>query len=607
MPKLTNPTDIARETLKLLTTRRLVPTPDNYQKLYHEISGAGGGVNAGVEPALQKVFKDVVKNTPELKQAVHLLEKAFAERNWVEFERAFSELAVSGSAAGSAKGSWGNLIKDLLKQWELKHSGITAKRKREGVERVLANFSADPVALQEKLGALVRSWSEVPQQSGIELDESISLDDIGKPESMLVEPKGEAPGKSKIEEQLASIIKGDAQSYLQELLVQSLELGVIPRLTHFPDLVDEAGKLAKLAREARDDQAFQTLSKDLKQFWFKLEVRGESDTDVLAGILRLLRLLVDNVSELVEDDQWLHGQVAVIQNIISQPMDTRALFDAERSFKEVIYKQGALKHSLNDAKTTLKNMLTTFVDRLGELSESTGGYHSKIESYSAKISQTEDILQLNQILEELLVDTKGMQLDVLRSRDELIEARKQVEAAEQKIIKLEEELDEVSELVREDQLTGTLNRRGMDDAFEREIARADRVKSPLSVAVLDVDHFKRLNDSLGHQAGDEALIHLVRVVKEALRPMDIIARYGGEEFVIILPDTPVGEAVKVMTRVQRELTKKFFLHKNERVLITFSAGVAERLSAEGAESLIGRADKAVYVAKEAGRNRVEVA
>lgn len=607
MQKLTNPTDIARETLKLLTARRLVPTPENYQKLYQEISGAGGEVATGIEPALQKVFKDVVKNAPGLKQPVHLLEKAFSEKNWVEFELAFSALATGKGVTGSEKGSWGTLIKDLLKQWELKHSGITSKRKREGVDRVLANFSADSAALQEKLGALVRSWSEMPKQSGIEMDESLAEAEVGKPESTSIETKSEVSRQSRSEDQLADIIKGDAKSYLQELLVQSLELGLMPRLTHFPELMEEAGILAKRAREARDELSFQGLSKDLKQFWFKLEVRGESDSEVLAGIMSLLRLLVDNVGELVIDDQWLHGQVAVIQGIIAQPLDTRSLFDAERSFKEVIYKQSALKHSLNDAKTTLKNMLTTFVDRLGELSESTDGYQSKIEGYSVKISQTEDILQLNKILEELLVDTKGMQLDVMRSRDELIEARKQVEAAEQKIIRLEVELDEVSELVREDQLTGTLNRRGMDDAFERELARSDRVKSKLSVAVLDVDHFKRLNDSLGHQAGDEALIHLVRVVKEALRPTDTIARYGGEEFVIILPDTPVDEAVKVMTRVQRELTKKFFLHKNERVLITFSAGIAERLPDEGVEPLIGRADKAVYAAKEAGRNRVEVA
>ena len=144
----------------------------------------------------------------------------------------------------------------------------------------------------------------------------------------------------------------------------------------------------------------------------------------------------------------------------------------------------------------------------------------------------------------------------------------------------------------------------MEDAFERELARADRLKSSLCVALLDVDNFKKLNDTLGHQAGDEALLHLVRVVKETLRPMDIIARFGGEEFVIILPDAGLDEAITVMTRLQRELTKKFFMYKNQRVLITFSAGVALRVAGEVPSSMIERADKAVYKAKEAGRNLV---
>jgi diguanylate cyclase len=193
---------------------------------------------------------------------------------------------------------------------------------------------------------------------------------------------------------------------------------------------------------------------------------------------------------------------------------------------------------------------------------------------------------------------------MMRSRDELEQAHRQVKEAEEKILQLETELDQVSELVHEDHLTGTLNRRGMEDAFARELSRADRLKAPMCVSMLDIDHFKRLNDTFGHDAGDEALIHLVRVTKEALRPTDVIARFGGEEFVIILPETGIDEAVKVMTRVQRHLTKNFFMHDNQRLLITFSAGVALRGMGEGAESMISRADKALYQAKEAGRNRV---
>ncbi len=158
--------------------------------------------------------------------------------------------------------------------------------------------------------------------------------------------------------------------------------------------------------------------------------------------------------------------------------------------------------------------------------------------------------------------------------------------------------------MREDQLTGSLNRRGLDDVFERELARSERRNSPLCIAMLDLDDFKRLNDTHGHTAGDEALIHLVRVIKDTLRTMDVIARFGGEEFLIVLPDTTMDDAMQTVTRVQRELTKRIFMHNNERLLITFSAGVALRAGIEDQTTMIKRADEALYKAKRAGKNRV---
>jgi diguanylate cyclase len=585
-----NPTEIARETIKLLAARRTSPTPENYQKIYCEVAGTPPKAESGgADEALQKALRDLGKKNPDLNRVLKPLEKALAERNWGEFESAF--LGLTGAQA-KGKDSWAELIREMLKQWELKHSGVSAKRKREGLERVLVNFGSDPEKLHAKIQSLVKSWSEAPEQTGVEVDAEIAPAAEAVVEAAAV-PRPPVRGEA-----------GDTQQQLREMVALSLEQGVIPRLTQFPDLVAEADQLAQQARQSSDPKALEKFSKALKQFWFKLEVRGESDADVLAGLLRLLKLLVDNIGELVIDDQWLSGQMAVVQEIISQPVNARMLYDAERSFKEVIFKQSTLKTSLSEARATLKSMIATFIDRVGEMSVSTGEYHARIEGYSEKISKTEDIHQINQILGDLSKDVRGAQLDMQRLRDELIEARHKVEAAEQKIHELEAELEQVSTLVHEDQLTGTLNRRGMDDAFERELARADRLKSSLCVALLDVDNFKKLNDTLGHQAGDEALLHLVRVVKETLRPMDIIARFGGEEFVIILPDADLDEAISVMTRLQRELTKKFFLYKNQRVLITFSAGVALRELGEASDSMIERADKAVYKAKEAGRNLV---
>lgn len=598
MPAFANPTEIARETFKRLVAQRVAPTPENYQKIYSEISGKPSAINNHeASKALQNVLRGVAKKNPELKKTVSLLDKAIAEGDWKGVESGFSSLW--GKQDGE-KASWADLIRDLLKQWDLKQSGLPVARKKEVLERVLINFASDSAVLHQKLQALVKGWAgNQAGQAGDMLDEEVGA------EGTVAPAQGPRPTS---EAQLLAVnaifLSKENFGLLREMLAQTLEVGIVPRLTQFPALAGEANQLAVMARASESVAALDKLSKMLKKFWINLELRGESDAVIMDGLLKLLKLLVDNISELSLDDQWLHGQIAIVQEIISQPLNPRVIYDVERSFKELIFKQGALKQGLNEAKSTLKQMVSSFIDRLGEMSSTTSEYHAKIGAYAEQISKTEDINQLNRILGGLMSDTKGMQLDMQRSRDEMEETRRRVEAAELKVKELEAELDKTTRLVHEDHLTGTLNRRGMDDAFAREFARSERYKTPLCIGLLDIDYFKRLNDTYGHDAGDEALIHLERVVKETLRPTDVIARFGGEEFVIVLPESDVEAGVQTMTRLQRALTKKFFLHNNEKVLITFSAGVALRMPEETADAVIARADKALYQAKAAGRNRV---
>lgn len=490
MPQLSNPTDIARETLRQLAARRIAPTPDNYREHYHEISGHPAAPPSGAEKALRDLAA-MHGARPEAAGQGHKLEQALSDGDW---------------------------------------------------PRLVALLSAPPPRPDVNLPA---QW--------------------------------------------------------RELLAQTLEFAVVSQLGHAPDLAAEATELAQAARGAR---AVSRLAADLKRFWYRLEMRGGEHDELHRGLLRLLRLMIDNTAELLPDDRWLNGQIALLQGIVARPLNVAAVAEAEKHLKEVIYKQGALRNSLRDAQAALKELIGRFIERLGELSARSGDYHDRLEDYAQRIRGSDNVGQLGAVLEEVMRDTRAVQLDVLRARDELATARSQAQAAEQRIRELETQLAQTSERVREDPLTGALNRRGLDDALAREAARADRRGLALCVALMDVDNFKQLNDALGHQAGDEALQHLTRVVKRTMRPSDVLARYGGEEFLLVLPETEASEAAVVMTRLQRNLTKAFFLHNNERVLITFSAGVAQRAAGEPSEEVIARADQALYRAKQAGKNRV---
>ena len=563
-----NPTETARETIRQLVTRRIPPTPENYAQVYAEICGD----ESVIHPAVQ-VLHQYGTAAGAAGQALLAAMKA---RKWDEATTQARRLAGAATAGNPA---WHLLLRDLIKQWVLRHDGLAAGRKREAFEHVLDHSKSDPGKLFTRLSALVKSWSE----HGLARTSHGKLATLGA-------------------------IAADPQipALLRELLAQTLEFAVTDRLGYTPELAGESARAAQLVREATIASDVNRVAHTLKQFWLKLELRGESVDGLLRGLVTLVKLLTQNIGA-VSGDKWLRAQMARAEELLREPLDPKALREAEKSFREVAYRQGALKDSLDDAQTALKTMATLLVDRLGQLSESTGGYQQKLGAYAGQIEAADDIAELSAAITGLITDTRGAQADVRRTRDELDSVRRAAQGHEERVRRLEKELDQVGQLVKEDQLTSVLNRRGLEEAFAVEDARSARAGSPLSVALLDIDNFKQLNDQLGHAAGDEALKHLAGILREAVRPSDVVARYGGEEFVLLLPDTGIEEAVAVMTRVQRTLTRKFFLHQNERVLITFSAGVALRAAGESRDDVVGRADGAMYKAKKTGKNRVCVA
>ncbi len=394
---------------------------------------------------------------------------------------------------------------------------------------------------------------------------------------------------------------------LRELLNRTLSFAMPSLLANVPELAAESSALGSAVKEARSDVELNEIGNRLKQLCFRIELKSGDINEQQEMLLRLFRLLLDNIAFLLEDDSWLRGQIHVVQNLIDGPINYRSLEDASQSLKEVIYKQGTIRDSLSEAKITVKNMIAIFIDRLGSMATSTGDYHEKMDTYSKKIAQAENINELNEILSDVMRDTRTIQAEALQSRDQMLSAHQEARDAEARIRALEAELAEVSALASHDQLTNSLNRRGLDDAMEREQSRSERQGTSLSLALLDLDDFKRLNDEHGHEAGDEALIHVVRIIRDTLRSMDVVGRFGGEEFIVLLPDTPLNEAASVVSRLQKELTKRIFMYNNQKLFLTFSAGVATRHAGEDLRETIKRADAAMYRAKKAGKNRVVMA
>lgn len=201
------------------------------------------------------------------------------------------------------------------------------------------------------------------------------------------------------------------------------------------------------------------------------------------------------------------------------------------------------------------------------------------------------------LLGEIVESARDIRGTVQASHGTLLETQR-------KLAEIKAELVESRKLLGQDPLTGTENRRAMSAVLDREIARSRREGEPLAVAMIDIDHFKRINDTLGHDAGDAALIHLTRVAKAMLRGNDAFIRYGGEEFVLVLPETALQGGVQTAQRLQALLARKPFLYGDQAVPMTLSAGVALLKDDDGEQSLLRRADAGLYEAKRAGRNRV---
>ena len=237
-----------------------------------------------------------------------------------------------------------------------------------------------------------------------------------------------------------------------------------------------------------------------------------------------------------------------------------------------------------------------------------------IDSISASVKKSGDLDSLRSLVLGKLDNLKSSieeqrrqeQARVRNIKSQLDSMKSVFNSMQEKVYGLEDENQELAKKIRIDPLTGCANRLALDERFADEMARYKRYGRVFSLALVDVDFFKKVNDTFGHQVGDNCLREIARKLGTGLRRSDFLSRFGGEEFVIILPETDLYQAVKVAEKQRSLIEKTNFQVKGHKVPVTVSMGVTEIQSGDdGLSSALRRADTAMYRAKQAGRNKVE--
>lgn len=240
------------------------------------------------------------------------------------------------------------------------------------------------------------------------------------------------------------------------------------------------------------------------------------------------------------------------------------------------------------------------LDAVANVGENTETYGHALKSFSGDIAGATSATDVKSLITDILVETKTMdaQIATLQTR---------VHDASAEITTLKQDLERAQRDALTDGLTGVANRKCFNDTLAAAIEDARANSTALSLIILDLDHFKAFNDSHGHQVGDQVLKLLGQTLVQCVKGQDTAARYGGEEFAVILPNTTLDGAVAVAENIRRSIGEKKLVKKGtveEIGSITVSAGVSQCAPGDDMEQFVERADRALYKAKELGRNLV---
>ncbi len=255
------------------------------------------------------------------------------------------------------------------------------------------------------------------------------------------------------------------------------------------------------------------------------------------------------------------------------------------------------------ASDTIQDTIKAVTDMVSGVKSATSEYNQSLESVTGSLSEGADSEEVQKVLGQVLASTKEMMAQNQKLEEELVKSAGTMQ-------ELEKEMETVRKEAMTDGLTGLSNRKSFDTYIERMVPEAHNAGTAITLLLLDIDHFKKFNDTHGHQVGDQVLRLVAQTLKNGVKGRDVAARYGGEEFAIILPETNLAGGIKVADSLRMSVAGKELVNKskgNNLGKITLSGGVAEYQPGERIDSLIERADAALYSAKNNGRNQIVAA
>jgi len=274
-------------------------------------------------------------------------------------------------------------------------------------------------------------------------------------------------------------------------------------------------------------------------------------------------------------------------------------------------------NSVNSELESISKVLGGAVEKNAHRNEAQRNFQDNLEEHCASlegsVDKAKDLQQLKSQVSSQLGQIRSSLTQIRQVESREGPLTDQLEQLVTRVQTMEKEAEENRASLRRhrhkamhDPLTQLPNREAYEERLEHEVQRWQRYGHPLTLAVCDVDHFKRINDQFGHQAGDRVLKVISRAIGRRLREVDFFGRYGGEEFVILMPETDSEAALKVLDEVRTALAETAFHYRQEPLTVTVSIGLAQFQEGETGGKVFGRADRALYAAKSAGRNRCQI-